>query len=174
MNLQEQDPIINRVAQSALVSIDLEDYYPEGERELLDIKDQLFQGLILREKEFRQWLRDYNWEQYRGKHVAIICSADAIVPTWAYMLIGTVLEPYTDSFVFGTLDELEDILFQKALTQIDGAAYKDAKVVVKGCSNKPVPIAAYVELTRKLRPYVASLMYGEPCSTVPLYKRPKQ
>lgn len=173
MNLQEQDPIVNRVAQSALISIDLEEYYPQGERVVLDIQDQLFQGLILREKDFRQWIREHDWAQYKEKHVAVTCSADAIVPVWAYMLIGTVLEPHTSSFIFGTPEALEDHLFKQALEHLDGAAYKEAKVVIKGCSNKPVPVSAYVELTRKLRPYVASLMYGEPCSTVPLYKKPK-
>ena len=171
---QLQEPIINRVAQSALVSIDLEQYYPAGERALLDIKEVLFQGLILREKDFRQWVREHNWEQYKEKHVAITCTADAIVPVWAYMLIGTALEPYTSSFVYGDLQALEDFLFQQALTKINPEEYRDAKVVVKGCSNKPVPVSAYVELTRKLRPYVSSIMYGEPCSTVPLYKRPRQ
>lgn len=170
---QMQEPIINRVAQSALVSIDLELYYPEGERVLLDIKEVLFQGLILREKDFRQWIKEHDWQQYSGKHVAIICSADAVVPVWAYMLIGTVLEPHAKFFVFGSEQELEDILYQRALDKIDPEDFRDAKVVVKGCSHKPVPVSAYVELTRKLRPYVSSIMYGEPCSTVPLYKRPR-
>ncbi|AHM62540.1 hypothetical protein D770_21455 [Flammeovirgaceae bacterium 311] len=171
---QTQEPIINRVAQSTLVSIDLEMYYPEGERVLLDIKDVLFQGLILREKDFRQWIKEHDWQQYSEKHVAITCSADAVVPVWAYMLIGTVLEPYAKFFMFGNQQELEDILYHQALEKIDPESFRDAKVVVKGCSNKPVPVSAYVELTRKLRPYVSSIMYGEPCSTVPLYKRPRQ
>lgn len=174
MNLQEQEPIINRVAQSTLVSIDLEEYYPEGQRVLVDIKEVLFQGLLLREKEFRQWVKEHDWSQYAAKHVAITCTADAIVPVWAYMLIASVLEPHTSSFVFGDLDALEDYLFREALAPLQGADYQDAKVVVKGCSHKPVPVSAYVEITRKLRPYVASLMYGEPCSTVPLYKKPRQ
>ena len=174
MNQQETEPIINRVAQSSLISLDLEDLYPEGERVLIDVKEVLFQGLVLREKDFRQWVKEHAWEQYKGKHVAITCTADAIVPVWAYMLIASVLEPHTNSFVFGSVEELENILFLKALEKIDGASYQDAKVVVKGCSPKPVPVSAYVEITRKLRPYAASIMYGEPCSTVPLYKRPRQ
>ncbi len=173
MNLQEQEPIVNRVAQSGLVTIDLETYYPEGERVLLDIKDVLFQGLLLREKDFRAWIKEHDWLQYTAKHVAIICSADAIVPVWAYMLIATKLEPYTSSFIFGSLEELEDMLFKDALSDLQESNYQDAKVVVKGCSNKPVPVSAYVEITRKLRPYAASIMYGEPCSTVPLYKKPR-
>jgi hypothetical protein len=171
---QTQEPIINRVAQSALVSIDLEQYYPEGARALLDIKDVLFQGLILREKDFRQWIKEHDWQQYNGKYVAITCSADAVVPVWAYMLIGTVLEPHAKFFVFGSEQELEDILYQQALTNVNPEDFRDAKVVIKGCSNKPVPVSAYVEITRKLRPYVSSIMYGEPCSTVPLYKKPRQ
>ncbi|WP_224997482.1 DUF2480 family protein [Cesiribacter sp. SM1] len=171
---QTQEPIINRVAQSSLVSIDLEQYYPEGERVLLDIRDVLFQGLILREKDFRQWVKEQDWQQYEGKYVAVTCSADAVVPVWAYMLIATVLEPYAKFFIFGNAQELEDILYQQALGHINPEDFRDAKVVVKGCSNKPVPISAYVELTRKLRPFVSSIMYGEPCSTVPLYKKPRQ
>jgi hypothetical protein len=170
MNQQDQEPIINRVAGSALVSIDLETYYPEGERVLLDIQEVLYMGLILREKEFRQWVKEHDWSQYAGKHVAIWCGADAIVPVWAYMLIATRLEPQTSSFIYGDLAALEDQLFSRALQQIDPLEYSGAKVVIKGCSNKPVPVSAYVALTRLLRPHVSSIMYGEPCSTVPLYK----
>ncbi|EMR01353.1 DUF2480 family protein [Cesiribacter andamanensis] len=168
--MNQQEPILNRVANSALVSIDLETFYPEGERVLLDIQEVLYMGLMLREKEFRQWVKEHDWSQYTGKHVAIHCSADAIVPVWAYMLIATRLEPYTSSFVYGDLTSLEDQLFTMALQKLDPQQYAGAKVVIKGCSNKPVPVAAYVALTRMLRPHVSSIMYGEPCSTVPLYK----
>ncbi len=166
--------IVNRVASSGLLTIDLEDYYQEGERELLDIAPALFQGLILREKDFRQWVKERDWGQYAGKLVAIYCSADAIVPTWAYMLLATKLEPFTKMLVFGNLETLEEVLFRKALEQIKPEDFEGAKVVVKGCSNKPVPTAAYVEVSRKLAPVVSSIMYGEPCSTVPVYKRPKK
>ena len=165
--------IINRVALSELTTIDLEDYYVEGERLILDIAPILYMGMVLREKEFRQWVRDHNWEEYKGKLVAVICSQDAIVPTWAYMLIASKLQSQAKMFVYGSLQELEDVLYQKALSKINPEDYQSAKLVIKGCSNKPVPVSAYVELTRLLTPFAASIMYGEPCSTVPIYKRPK-
>lgn len=164
--------IVNRVAQSPLLTLDLESLRPAGERVLLDICDVLFQGLILREKDFRAWVRAHDWAQYQGRHVAVTCTADAIVPGWAYMLIATVLQPHTDSFVFGSLDQLEAALYQRALDAHDWAQYRDEKVVLKGCGG--VPVATYVEATRRLMPHAEKLMYGEPCSTVPLYKRPAQ
>ncbi|MCR6637419.1 MAG: DUF2480 family protein [Sporocytophaga sp.] len=166
--------IVNRVANSDLVLINLEDYYHQGERVIYDIKDNLFQGLILREKEFRTFVKENDWSVYSGKNVAIICSEDAIVPSWAYMLLISKIEPYTNHVVFGDLGHLEQALFQAALSKIDPSVYKDAKVIIKGCSKFPVPLFAYGELTRILRPFVQSLMYGEPCSTVPIYKAPKK
>ena len=168
------EEIVNKVAQSGLITLDMESYYPEGERVLLDIKDNLWQGLALREKEFRAFVKENDWSVYEGKFVAIYCSADAIVPTWAYMLLTTVLEPYAKKVVFGDLQALETQLFQQALQSINGEDYQDARVVVKGCSDLPVPVSAYVEITEKLRPFVRTIMYGEPCSTVPLYKRPRK
>lgn len=171
---ENENMIVNRVAASGLITIDLEDYYQEGERVALDIAPALFQGLMLREKDFRQWVKDQNWEQYNGKFVAVFCSADAIVPTWAYMLLATKLEPFARMVVYGNLETLEEVLFRKALEQIKAEDYEGAKLVIKGCSNKPVPTAAYVEICRKLAPVAASIMYGEPCSTVPVYKKPKK
>jgi hypothetical protein len=168
-----EEEIINKVSQSGLVTIDLESFYPEGERFLFDIKDLLFQGLILREKDFRDFVKNEDWSRYKDKYVALICSADAIVPTWAYMLLAAHLEPYAKRVVFGNLEDLETILYTEALAAINMNDYKDARVVIKGCSNLPVPAAAYVELTRLLRPVAKSIMYGEPCSTVPLYKKGK-
>lgn len=165
--------IVNRVAQSGLISIDLEEFYVEGERIVLDISPVLYMGMVLREKEFRQWVKEHNWDHYNNKLVAVICSEDAIVPTWAYMLIATKLQSQAKMFIFGSLQELENTLFQQALARINPAEYKDGKLVIKGCSDKPVPVSAYVEITRLLTPYAASIMYGEPCSTVPVYKRPK-
>ncbi|MGB3849508.1 MAG: DUF2480 family protein [Tunicatimonas sp.] len=167
------EPIINRVAQSTLVTFDLEAYYPEGERVVYDIKENLFQEMILRERDFRAFVKAHDWSQYQGKYVALTCSVDAIVPTWAYMLLTIKLEPYAQHVVFGTLETLEAVLFQEALQRVDISAFRDAKVVVKGCGNRPVPPFAYTEITRLLRPVAASIMYGEPCSTVPLYKKPK-
>jgi hypothetical protein len=170
-NLSE--PIVNRVAQSGLITFDLEAYYSEGERVVYDLKDNLFQEMILRERDFRAFVKEHDWAQYQGKYVALTCSVDAIVPAWAYMLLATKLEPYARRVIFGTLDTLEAVLFQEALRQVDITQFQDARVVVKGCGNRPVSLFAYTEITRLLRPVAASIMYGEPCSTVPLYKKPK-
>lgn len=170
--MAEQE-IVNRVAQSSLVTLNLEDYYHHGERVGFDIKDLLYQGLILREKDFRAYVKDHDWSQYQDKNIALFCSEDAIVPTWAYMLLASKLEPYAHLVVLGNLNELENLLFKEAFSNINLEAYKDTKVVIKGCSKIKVPDYAYVELTRLLRPIAASIMYGEPCSTVPIYKKPK-
>jgi hypothetical protein len=165
------DEIINKVALSGLVTIDLEDYYQHGERVLIDLKDPLFQGLILREKDFRDFVKNENWEGYRGKYVAVTCTADAIIPTWAYMLVAVHLEPFAARVVFGDLEALEAALYNEKLSELDPEKFRDARIVIKGCANLPVPKAAYVQLTHLLRPVAKSIMYGEPCSTVPLYKR---
>jgi hypothetical protein len=166
--------IINRVANSGLVTLNLEEYYAPGDRVQYDLKDNLFMGLILKEKDFRAFMKEHDWSQYTGKHVAITCSEDAIIPTWAYMLLTLQLQPYAGTIVFGKLTDLEEKLYFDAIARINITDYQDARVVVKGCSDVPVPVAAYVEITRLLRPVVQSLLFGEPCSTVPLYKRPKQ
>jgi len=170
---ETQDQIVNKVANSALVTFDLEQYYQPGERVLLDIKDQLYQELILKEKDFRDFIRQHDWASYQGKYVALTCSADAIVPTWAYMLLSIALQPYAKQVVFGNLEELETAIFKKSLEKVDWAGFQNAKVVVKGCSKVDVPVAIYVEATNNLRPFAASIMFGEPCSTVPLYKKSK-
>jgi hypothetical protein len=171
--METEKEIINRVSSSALITFDLEQYYQPGERIQLDIKDQLFQGLVLREKDFRDYIKTHDWSQYKNKFVAVQCSADAIVPTWAFMLLAIALEPFAKKIIFGTLRDLETQLFENALSEIDWEKYKDAKVVIKGCSKVNVPISAYVKVSSSLRPFAASLMFGEPCSTVPLYKRIK-
>ena len=163
--------IINKVDQSGLIDFNLEDYYPKGERVLIDVKNNLFQGLILKEKDFREFVKSENWEKYKDKFVALTCSADAIVPTWAYMLIATSLQPFAKKIVFGDLKTLETILFQDSLSKINMEDFRDKKICVKGCGNLPVPESAYVEITRILSPVAKSIMYGEPCSTVPVYKR---
>jgi len=168
------DGIINRVANSALVSFDLERYYRPGERVVLDISDRLFQGLIIKEKDFREYVKSNDWQSYANKFVAIHCSADAIIPTWAYMLLAVALEPYAKRVVFGTLDDLERTLFNESLADVDWLQFKDAKVVVKGCSKVDVPMSAYVEATYRLRSVASSLMFGEPYSTVPVFKRPQR
>lgn len=167
------EEIVNRVANSPIVSIDLEDYYHTGERIVYDIADNLFQGMILREKDFREFIKTHDWSQYQNMNVALVCSADAIVPTWAYMLLATKLEGIANLVVMGSLETLEYALFNQALSQIDLDSVDNRPVVVKGCGELPVPESAYVEIARLLKPRVKSLMYGEPCSTVPLYKKPR-
>jgi hypothetical protein len=169
----ENDGIVNRVANSSLISLDLEDYYHKGERVVYDLASNLYQGLILKEKDFREYIKNNDWTSYSGKNVAIVCTADAIVPTWAYMLLISKLQPWANMVVAGDLADLEQALYQQAISRIDVNEFKDAKVVVKGCGKYPVPVFAYAELTRKLLPVAASIMYGEPCSTVPVYKKPK-
>lgn len=166
-----EDLIINKVAQSGLVTLNLEDYYHTGERVVYDLKDNLFMGLILKEKDFRDFLKENDWSIYQGKNVAITCTEDAIVPTWAYMLLAIYLEPYANMVVFGSVEDLEKKLYEQSLNSLDLSMYKDARVVVKGCSDNSIPTYVYVELTRILKPLVKSLMFGEPCSTVPLYKQ---
>lgn len=166
------DEIINKVANSGLITIDLEEFYPKGERVLFDLKPLLFHELILKEKDFREYIKQHDWASYRDKLAAITCTADAVVPTWAYMLVSIALEPFAKKIVFGNLETLEAIVFSEALQKINYEEYKDKRVVIKGCSNLPVSTHAYVELVKGLRPFVKSIMYGEPCSTVPLYKAP--
>lgn len=167
------EEIINRVAQSALVTFNLEDYYAKGARKELDIKDWLFEGFILREKEFRQQVKEHNWEQYQDAYVAIGCSTDAIIPGWAYMLIATALQPVAKDYCIGSLEDLETSLYKKALESLDVSSFADKPVIIKGCSNKPVPPNAYVWATAKLQVVAKSIMYGEACSAVPLFKKRK-
>ena len=171
-NLKEE-PIVNRVAQSSLITFNLETLYHPGRRLLWDIKDQLYQEIILKEKDFRAFIKAHDWSEYEGYNVAITCSVDAIVPTWAYMLLAVNLNPFVHHMVFGNLEDLENSLYQKALSEIDLAQYRDGKVIIKGCGSVPVPEFAYVEAVRQLQSVASSIMYGEPCSTVPLYKRTK-
>ena len=169
--MDQENEIINKVASSSLITLELEKFYEPGERASLDIKEQLFQGLVLREKDFRQFVKSYDWSQYQSKHVAVYCSSDAIIPAWAFMLLGIALRPYAASVVFGQEKDREIFLFRRNLEKVDWESYSNAKVVVKGCSDVEVPETIYLELASKLHPLVSSLMFGEPCSTVPLYKR---
>jgi Protein of unknown function (DUF2480) len=163
--------IVNKVAESSLITLNPEDYYPQQETALFDIKEFLFMGLILKEKDFRAALLQVDWEQYRNKNVAVTCTADAIIPVWAYMLVASYLQPIANEIVFGNEDYLHKILFLKNLSKINPAEFADKRVVVKGCGELPITEAAYVEITRILRPVVKSIMYGEPCSTVPIFKK---
>ena len=167
----EQAPLINRVAQSGLVTLDLEKFFPEGEIMPFDLKDHLFHGLLLKEKDFREAMAGIDWTTYQGKNLAVFCSTDAIVPVWAYQLIAVLAAPFVRNITFGTPDEFIRIHYYETLSALDISEFEGQRVVVKGCSDRPVPAAAYMEIARRLQPVVKSLMYGEPCSTVPLYKR---
>jgi hypothetical protein len=165
--------IVNKVAESGLITINLEDFYPEGERVIFDMKDHLFEELLLKEKDFREFIKTNDWAKYTGKFVAVTCSNDAIVASWAYMLVAASLQPYAKKIAFGNLETMETILFHDTLLKINPEDYRDQRIVIKGCGDKPVPVSAYVELTALLKPYVKNIMYGEPCSTVPVYKSKK-
>ncbi len=169
--MMEEQEIINRVANSVLQVFDLEDYYPEGERKVVDISEWLLEGFVLREKDFRASLKDHNWEQYKDCYVALYCSTDAIVPAWAYMLVSTYLQPFAKKVIQGSIADLDVQLYQGILSDIDYTEYTGKPVIVKGCSQKPVPQEAYVMAMQKLMPFAKSLMFGEACSAVPLYKK---
>ncbi|SKB72966.1 Protein of unknown function [Parapedobacter luteus] len=171
MIMEIQETIVNKVAQSGLVTVDLAHFAPQGDRVLYDIKDNLFHGLILREKDFREFVKTHDWAQYTGKYVAITCTADAIVPTWAYMLLANRLAPYAEEVVFGDLATMETLLYERALAHVDMEVYRDQRVVVKGCGDIEVPESAFVKFTAMLSKVAKSIMYGEPCSTVPVFKR---
>ncbi|MFO7721386.1 MAG: DUF2480 family protein [Gillisia sp.] len=162
--------IINRVANSKLITFDLEDFYPSGERILFDIKDWLLEGLVLRETIFREKAMGHDWSQYKNGYVALTCSTDAIIPAWAYMLLSTHLNPYAKKTVIGDLKTLETILYTEVIAKMDLSHLKDKPVIIKGCSHKPVPENAYLFLIERLQPVVKSLLYGEACSSVPLFK----
>ncbi|APX98807.1 DUF2480 family protein [Lacinutrix venerupis] len=165
------EEIINRVANSKLVVFDLEDFYPEGKRIVFDIKDWLYEGFVLREKDFRESVKNYNWSQHQDQYVALTCSTDAIVPAWAFMLITLQLQPYTKKTVLGNLEALETEIYQEIIANLDTEIYKDKPVIIKGCSKKPVPDSALIMVSNKLKPVVKSILFGEACSSVPLFKR---
>lgn len=165
--------IVNRVAASPIITIDLETLYRHEERVGFDLKEFLFQELVLREKDFRADLSKIDWDKYKGKVVAIFCSADAIVPNWAFMLVGTYLAKAGIEFIIGKQEDLEQYLFEKAISKINPQDYENRPVVIKGCSKYPVPLYAYGRIMAMIQPYAKSIMYGEPCSTLPLYKAPK-
>ncbi len=165
------EEIVNKVAESGLISLDVKDFYPTGERIVIDLKHQLFQELVLREKDFRQWCKSNDWSQYKNTHVGVHCSSDAIVPTWAYMLVANHLEGIAASIHFGDQDSLEKQLVVTYLSSLDFSDYTDQRVIIKGCSEIAEPEIAFLELTTRLKPLVKSLMFGEACSSVPIYKR---
>ena|SRR6478609_175919 len=168
-----QDEIINKVANSALEVFDLEDYYPNGIRTQIDISQWLFEGFLLKEKDFREALKNHDWTQYQNQYVAIDCSTDAIIPAWATILVTVYLTPFAKKVVTGNLSDLETALYQEIIPTIDYSVYQDKPVILKGCSKKPVPESAYIMAIQRLQPFAKSIMYGEACSAVPLFKKAK-
>lgn len=169
----DSTPIVNRVSGSSLVTFDLENFYPSQEIIELDIKPWLFQGLMLKEKEFRASLKAHDWSLYRGKLVCTYCSVDAIIPQWTYVLLASYLYSETALYCQGSKNDLVLKYYQQAFNEHDFEQYEGAKVVLKGCGDKPVPEAIYMEAASRLLPRVSSLMFGEPCSTVPIFKKRK-
>lgn len=167
------DKIINRVANSNLVNIDLEAMYPEGKRILFDIKKWLFEGIVLKEKAFRKHVANHDWTQYKNNYVALNCSEDAIIPSWAYLLISSELAPYAKKIIVGDMELLETLIFHEVIENLRIENFKDKPIIIKGCSEKLIPNSAFSMLIQKLFPIAKSIMYGEACSTVPLYKRKK-
>jgi len=166
-------PLVNRVAASSLETINLEQFFPKEEIAIFDIKDYLFKELILKEKDFRIALKEHDWTQYKHKTLLINCSTNAIIPIWSYMLVTAYASEYTNQIFQGTKEAYFQAAYSKALQTADWSIYEGKPVVIKGCSDKPVPLSAYVELTRLLQPIARSIMFGEPCSTVPIYKKKK-
>ena len=167
------EEIINKVANSVLEVFDLEDYYPEGRRVQIDISKWLYEGFLLKEKDFREALKNEDWSQYQNQFVAIHCATDAIIPAWATILVTVYVAPFAKKVVSGNIQDLETALYQEILSTIDYTAYQDKPIIIKGCSKKPVPESAYVMAAQKLQPFAKSIMYGEACSAVPLYKSKK-
>jgi len=165
------ETIINKVSESALMTLNLEDYFPSDEIAVFDMKDYLFMGLILKEKEFRESLKNLDLSLFTNKAIAVTCSADAVIPMWAYMLVASTLQPVANEIIFGTAEDLKSKLLLKNIAQLSLNDFTDKRVVIKGCGDLPVGEAAYLEATKILRPVAKSIMYGEPCSTVPIFKK---
>lgn len=163
----------NKVAESGIITLDLENYFPEEEVVVFDMKDFLFMGLILKEKDFREALKQLDTSVYQNKITAITCSADAIIPMWAYMLVASILQPVAKEIVFGNAEEAKKEILIKNIRHINTTDYSDKRIVIKGCGEQPIPQEAYIEITKQLRPVARSIMYGEPCSTVPVFKKEK-
>jgi hypothetical protein len=169
--MEASDIIINKVAESGLVTLDLASFYPKEETKIFDLKDYLFRGLIIREKEFREALKNTNWQQYEKANVAVMCTADAIIPVWAYMLAATYLQPVANKIILGDEKKLIELILLENISHINIEEFKNKRVVIKGCGDLPIPESIYLHITAVLLPHVKSIMYGEPCSTVPLFKK---
>ena len=167
------EEIINRVANSKLVTFNLEEFYPKGKRVLFDIKDWLFEKIILKEKDFREFVKNHNWSQYQDNYIALICSSDAIIPSWAFLLVAAEVSPFAKKIVVGNLELLETVIFNDVINRFDVSDLENKPIIIKGCSEKPIPPSAYTLLIHKLQPIAKNIMFGEACSTVPLYKSKK-
>ncbi len=163
--------IVNRIEASGLITLNLEDFYPKEPIKVFDIKEYLFRGLIIKEKDFREALKNTNWNEFENSNVAVTCSTDAIIPVWAYMLIATYLQPFAKNIVLGNQEKLIETLLLNNINTLNTKDYTDKRVVIKGCGEIKIPDSAYLKITALLQPHVKSIMYGEPCSTVPVYKR---
>jgi Protein of unknown function (DUF2480) len=168
-----EEVFVNKVEESGIITLDLEAFYPKEETAVFDMKDHLFMGLILKEKDFRETMKSLDITPYKEKNIALTCSADAVIPVWAYMLAVSYLQPVASAIIFGDADFLHKTLFLQNISQINIADYEDKRVVIKGCGELPITEGAYVAITNLLRPVAKSIMYGEPCSTVPIYKKPR-
>jgi hypothetical protein len=167
------EEIINRVSSSKLKTVDLEEIYPEGKRVLFDIKDWLFEEVILKEKDFRTSVKNHDWTQYKNTFVAVTCSVDAIIPSWAFMLVASEIIPFANKVVIGNLELLETVIYQELIGFLDVKDFANSPVIIKGCAEKPIPNSAFAFLIEKLQPIAKSILFGEACSTVPLYKQKK-
>ncbi len=164
------DGFVNKVSESGIITLDLEDFYPKGKTVVFDMKDHLFMGLILKEKDFREKMKHLDLSNYKGNNIALTCTADAVIPVWAYMLVASYLEPIVTEIFFGDVDFVHKTLFLQNIAKINLVTYQNQRVVIKGCGELAISEAAYVAITALLMPVAKSIMYGEPCSTVPIYK----
>ena len=169
-----ENTVVNKIADSGIITLNLEDFYPTAEVMLFDMKEYLFMGLILKEKDFREVLKNLDTKLFENKIVALTCSADAIIPVWAYMLVASLLQPIASEVIFGSEAYAQQVILLRNIHALQPEAYQNSRVVVKGCGELPIGEAAYVAITQKLRPVAKSIMYGEPCSTVPVYKKKLQ
>ncbi|MDI9310091.1 MAG: DUF2480 family protein [Limnohabitans sp.] len=165
------EEILNKVASSSLVVFDLEDYYQEGTRTQIDISQWLLEGFLLREKDFREALKNHDWSQYQNHFVAVDCSTDAILPTWASILVASHLQQYAKKIILGNISEIDLHLYIEKILQVDFTVYANKPVILKGCSKKPVPKEAYIMAITQLQKVAKSVMFGEACSAVPIFKK---
>ena len=172
--MEEVKPIVNRVEQSGLITIDLENYFPTRQEIVsIDLKDFLFKGMILREAEFRETVKNTDWKNYEGKYVSLFCSADAVIPMWAYMILSSQLAPFVKDVACSAPEHAAEIFLYRNIANINMNDFKNQLVIVKGCGDRKIPEAAFVQISEQLTKVVRSLMYGEACSSVPVFKKSK-